>query len=171
MPEPTFIPSPAGSASTIEPARQSRMPAALAALALGAAAAVIVFLPPEGRVAAPLHDGVCALLGHASFMLPLGLAFVGLMLLVMTLRPNVALPRRRLAGMGLIAVTSLPSEHLLDNGAEGTGLIGRWLSSTLLDLLAGPGTLLVLLMALGLGIWLAFDVRLPSARRPADAEG
>jgi DNA translocase FtsK/SpoIIIE-like protein len=150
---------------------QTGGPGALAALVLAAVAAVIVFLPPEGRIAAPLHAAVWALLGQASFMLPVGLAFVGLVSIVNTLRPNVPLPRRRLAGMGLIAAGLLPIEHLLSNGGEGTGLVGRWLSSTLLELLAGPGTLLVLVAVLGLGIWLAFDLRLPRARKRADAEG
>jgi hypothetical protein len=152
-------------------ARQPRGGSALAWLVMAAVAATIVFLPPAGRIAGPIHDAVWALLGQASFMLPLGMAFVGLVLIVNRLRPNAALPRRRLAGMGLIAVSLLPIEHLLSNGSEGTGLVGRWLSTTLLDLLAVPATLVLLLALLGVGIWLAFDLRLPHAGRRADAEG
>jgi hypothetical protein len=171
MPEVKSVPPAAAADSPgLEHVRHSRSAAALAALALAAASAVIVFLPPAGRVAAPLHDAVWALLGQASFMLPLGLSFVGLVLIVSSARPSAALPCRRLVGVGLIVVSLLPSEDLLGSGAGGTGLIGGWLSSTLLDLLAGAGTLLALLVVLGLGIWLALDLRLPHARRPADAE-
>jgi hypothetical protein len=157
-------------ASTPGQASQARGGSALAWLVMAAVAATIVFLPPAGRIAAPLHDAIWAQLGEASFMLPLGLAFVGLVLIVHMLRPNAALPRRRLAGMGLIAVSLLPIEHLLSNGSEGTGLVGRWLSTTLIDLFAAPATLVLLLAVLGVGIWLAFDLRLPRAGRPADAQ-
>ena len=47
---------------------------AAAFLILAAFCGVIVFLPPEALIAAPLHDGVDVLLGRASFMLPLALA-------------------------------------------------------------------------------------------------
>jgi hypothetical protein len=58
-----------------------------------------------------------------------------------------------------MALAVLPSEHLLANADDGTGLIGMWLSTWLLDLLGRPGTLVLLLAVLGLGVLLAFEVR------------
>jgi hypothetical protein len=148
----------------------------MVALLLAAFSSVIIFLPPEGRIAVPLHDALGVLLGRATFMLPLALAFVGLVSIVSALRPNVALPRRRLVGVALIAIAIPPSEHLLGSGGDGTGLIGNWLSSSLLDLVGGPLTLLVLVSVLGLGTLLAFDLRLIRVMRSlkhgtVDAEG
>jgi hypothetical protein len=142
---------------------------AAAALLLAAFCGVIVFLPPEGRIAAPLHDGVDVLLGRASFMLPVALAFVGVVLIVRRLRPNAVIPRRRLVGVTLVAITVLASEHLLANDRQGTGLIGTWLTAWLVDLLGPPFTTVVLVGLLGLGVLLAFDVRLPTAARPPHA--
>jgi hypothetical protein len=136
-----------------------------ACLLLAAFCGVIVFLPPEGRISAPLHDAVDILLGRASFMLPLALAFVGVMLIVRQLRPTARLPRRRLIGVGLVAVGVLASEHLLANDREGTGLIGKWLTAWLVDLLGQPFTVVVLVALLILGTLLAFNVRLPRAAR------
>jgi hypothetical protein len=138
---------------------------AAAALLLAAFCGVIVFLPPEGRISAPLHDAVDVLLGRASFMLPLALGFVGVMLIVRRLRPTARLPRRRLIGVALVAVGVLASEHLLANDREGTGLIGRWLTSWLVDLLGQPLTVVALVALLTLGTLLAFNVRLPRAAR------
>jgi hypothetical protein len=140
-------------------------------LILAAFCAVIVFLPPEGLIAAPLHDGVDVLLGRASFMLPLALAFVGVVLIVRQLRPAARLPRRRLTGVALVAVTVVASEHLLANDRAGTGLIGRWLTSWFVDLLGFPFTVVALLALLVLGTLLAFNVRVPRAARPPDATG
>jgi hypothetical protein len=131
----------------------------LIAFALAAFSAVMIFLPPEGRIGAPLHDGLALLLGRATFMLPLALVVAGVLLVVRELRPSMPLPRRRLAGVGLMALAVLPSEHLLANADDGTGLIGKWLSTWLLDLLGGPGTLVLLVAVLGLGALLAFDVK------------
>jgi hypothetical protein len=149
------------SARDVEVATRQGLP--LAAFVLAAFFAVIIFLPPEGRIAVPLHDALAMLLGRATFMLPVGLLFAGIVLVVRTLRPSMPLPGHRFTGIGLIALAVLPSEHLLASGAsdtESTGLIGRWLSTWLVDLLGGPGTLVVLVAALGLGVLLAFDVKL-----------
>lgn len=137
---------------------------AAASLLLAAFLAVIIFLPGEGRIAAPLHEGLNVLLGRAAFMLPLALAFVGLLLVVRRARPQLAVPRRRIAGVVLIALAVLPSEHLLGGEQAGSGAIGQWLSSTLIDLFGEAAALLVLLVLLGFGILLAFNVRLP--RKP-----
>jgi 4TM region of DNA translocase FtsK/SpoIIIE len=135
------------------------------AFILAAFFAVIIFLPAEGRVGVPLHDVLALLLGRATFMLPLALAFAGVLFVVRVVRPSTELPGRRLAGIGLLAVAVLPSEQLLGND-EGAGLIGHWLSAWLLDLIGGPGTLVLLVAVLGLGVLLAFDVRLLRAAKP-----
>ena len=149
--------------------REIRQAPPLIAFALAAFFAVMIFLPPEGRLGAPLHDGLGLLLGRATFMVPLALVVAGVLFVVRALRPATPLPRRRLGGVGLIALAVLPSEHLLANADDGTGLIGRWLSSWLLDLLGGPGTLVLLVAVLGLGVLLAFDVRLFHLATPPDA--
>ena len=75
--------------------------------------------------------------------------------------------------MSRIAVTVAASENLLANGRDGTGLVGEWLSASLLDLFGGPLTIVLLVVLLGAGIRLAFDVKWPKvpARPPSpDAE-
>ncbi|HEY0581126.1 MAG TPA: DNA translocase FtsK 4TM domain-containing protein [Chloroflexota bacterium] len=139
------------------------------ALLLAAFLAIIVFWPPEGRISGPLHEACNALLGRAAFMLPLVCAFVGVLCLARTLRPDVRLPARRLTGIVVLLVAVLSSEHLLAGGRGGTGLIGDWLSSLFLDLLGSAITVLVLLTALVVGTMLAFDVRLRLARPPRPA--
>jgi hypothetical protein len=139
--------------------------AAAVCLLLAAFCGVIVFLPPDGRISAPLHDGLDVLLGRASFMLPLALAFVGVVLLVRQLRPAARLPRRRLVGVVLVAVDVVASEHLLANGRDGTGLIGQWLTRWLVDLFGPPLTVALLIGVIGVGAALAFNVRLPTAAR------
>jgi hypothetical protein len=131
----------------------------LVAFTLAAFSAVIVFLPPEGRIGVPLHDGLALLLGRATFIVPIAFIVTGVLLVVRALRPATPLPRRRLAGTGLIALGMLPSEYLLA-GPGTTGLVGRWLGTWLLELLGGPTTVLLLIAVLGLGVLLAFNVRL-----------
>jgi chromate transport protein ChrA len=136
-------------------------------LLVAAFCAVIVFFPPEGRVAGPLHELFGALLGRASFMLPVALAFVGAILVLHNLRPDVMLPRRRLVGVAMIAIAVAACEQFIANGREGTGLFGEWLSATFLDLFGGPLTSVLLLVLLGLGILMAFDVKWPKRSPPA----
>jgi hypothetical protein len=146
---------------------------AAASLLLAAFLAVIVFLPGEGRIAAPLHDALNVLLGRAAFMLPLALAFLGVLLVVRRFQPRVAFPRRRIGGVALIALTVLPFEHLLGGEQSGSGAIGRWLSSTLIELFGEAAALLLLLVLLGFGILLAFNVKVPrkhSVEAPSNAE-
>lgn len=150
-------------------AREIRQAPPLVAFTLAAFLAVMIFLPPEGRIGAPLHDGLVQLLGRATFMLPVALVVVGVLLVVRELRPSTLLPWRRLAGTGLLALAVLPSEHLLANADDGAGLIGKWLSTWLLELLGGPGTLVLLVAVLGLGVLLAFDVKLLHVAAPASA--
>jgi hypothetical protein len=144
-------------------------------LLLAAFCAVIVFFPPEGRVAGPLHEFLGVLLGRATFMLPVALAVAGVILILLDQRPDVTVPRRRLAGVGLIALAVAASENLIANGRAdiGTGLVGEWLSASLLDLFGAPLTIVLLAVSLGSGILLAFDLKWPKPPvRPApdDAE-
>jgi hypothetical protein len=156
-----FLPAPH------EEEREVRQAPPLIAFALAAFFAVMIFLPPEGRIGVPLHDVLVSLLGRATFMLPLALVLAGVLFVVHARRPSTPLPQRRLAGVGLIALAILPSEHLLGNADTGTGLIGKWLSSWLLDLVGGPATLVLLVAGLGLGALLAFDVKLLRPRQDA----
>jgi len=117
-----------------------------------------VYAPPEGRILAPLHDAVAALLGQASFVLPLGLVFVGVLLAIRRVRPSVALPTGRLAGLALLAIAVLPAERLL---GYSTGLIGDWLAGFLVDILGPPLTVVVTLVVVAVGATLAMAVRLP----------
>jgi hypothetical protein len=133
--------------------------------------AVIVVLPPEGRIMAPVHNELFVLFGRATFVLPVGLALLGGLLLVLRLRPAVRLPTRRFIGVGLLALVALAGESLLASHGDGTGLVGDWLSGMLLDLLGTPITVMVLLVLLAAGTLLAFDLRwrVPAPPRPPDA--
>jgi hypothetical protein len=151
---------------SIEPVDDSRPEwPAVTALLSAAFAAVIVFLPPEGRIATPLHNAVWALLGRVTFMVPLGVAFVGVLLGIRRARPSVALPRRRLVGVGVMLLAILPMEQLLERSGDGTGLVGQWLSASLLDLLGGVATALLLIVLLGVGTCMAFNLSLITLRR------
>ena len=131
------------------------------ALMAAAVAFVVVFAPPEGRILAPLHEALAALLGQASFVLPLGLVFVGVLLAICRVRPSVALPTRRLTGLALLAIAVLPAERLL---GYSTGLIGDWLAGFLLDVLGPPLTVIVTLVVVAVGALLA--LALSFAREP-----
>lgn len=143
-----------------------------AALLLAGICAVIVFFPPEGRVSGPLHDLLGLLFGRLTFILPLALVVVGVIVVMHGLRPGIALPRRRLTGLAVMTMAVAASENLIANGQEGTGLVGTWLSASLINLLGGPLTIILLVVLLGWGIMLAFELRRPKATAPAtpDAE-
>jgi uncharacterized membrane protein YeaQ/YmgE (transglycosylase-associated protein family) len=121
-------------------------------------AAVVVFAPAEGRILAPVHEAVAALLGQASFVLPLGLVFVGVLLAIRRVRPSAALPTRRLTGLALLAIAVLPAERLL---GYSTGLLGDWLAGFLVDVLGPPVTILVTLVVVVVGATLALAIRFP----------
>jgi len=135
-----------------------------AALMAAAVAAVVVFAPPEGRILAPVHEAVALLLGQASFVLPLGLVFVGVLLAIRRVRPSVALPTRRLTGLALLAIAVLPAERLL---GYSTGSIGDWLAGYLLDVFGPPLTVIVTLVVVGVGATLALAIRFPRQPRAA----
>jgi hypothetical protein len=139
-------------------AREDRRLTRIGATALIAAAlaCVVVFFPPEGRVLAPAHAAIEALLGQASFVLPLGLVFVGVMVLVHQRRPGLRLPTQRLLGVGLLTIAVFPSERLLGGT---TGLVGEWLTGFLIDVIGGPLTAVLLLVLVAAGAALVLDVR------------
>jgi len=148
---------------------------AVATLALlcGLLTAVAVFVPADGRLSVGLHDLVGQLLGRASFLAPFGLLAVGVLLLMHRFVPDVELPRGRLFGVGLLVVVALPTAQLLLPLTAGTGELGQWLASTLLEWLGAPATTLLLVVLGLLGALLALDrslgdlvVRARQARLP-----
>jgi hypothetical protein len=141
---------------SLEPSRAPlvRDGLSLLTLAMGVIAAVVVFLPAEGRVGAPLHDLFGLLLGRATFMLPLGLLLTGALAVARGWSPDMELPWSRVLGLGTIALATLPVEHLL--GGDG-GLIGRALAETLLDWFGRPASAIGLIGSLAVGALLALD--------------
>jgi hypothetical protein len=138
---------------------------ALAAIFVAAVVAVLVFFPAEGRVLMPVRELLDTLFGQTTFILPLGLALVSGLAFARRARPSMELPRRRLAGLGVITVALLPAEHLL---GQSTGLVGEWFTGFLIDVLGGPVTVALTLALVTLGSALAFNLkpsRLPLAAR------
>ena len=151
--------------------REIRQAPPLVAFALAAFLAVMIFLPPEGRIGVPLHDGLVLLLGRATFMLPWRWSSQ----VCCSSFARCDRPRRSPGAGWLVSVCwrwpSCRVNTCSANADDGTGLIGQWLSTWLLDLLGGPGTLVLLVAVLGLGALLAFDVKLFRAGGPwRDAE-
>ena len=126
---------------------------AVVAIGLAGLSAVIAFLPAEGFVATPLHQALVALLGRSAFVLPTLLLLLGVVRLA-----HVPVPRARFVGVTLLLLAVLAAEHLLVAGDA--GLVGHWLSTTMLDAVGGVGTAVVLLAAFGTGTVLTFGVRL-----------
>jgi hypothetical protein len=129
---------------------------ATSTLVVAAVSAVIVFFPAEGSVLTPLHDAFDLLLGHLAFIVPLSLALAGTLGLALRSRPDLRLPRRRLAGLGLITLSLLPGDHLL---GMSTGVVGDWFTGFMLDLLGEPLAALLVVGLVSAGIALTFDVR------------
>jgi hypothetical protein len=125
-------------------------------LILAAVAAVIVFFPAEGQVMAPLHNALDVLLGAAAFVIPLGLALAGALCLARYARPQLNLPKRRFAGLALMALSVIAGDRLL--GAS-TGVVGEWFTQWLIDLIGGPLTAVLVVGFLSAGAVLTFDVR------------
>jgi 4TM region of DNA translocase FtsK/SpoIIIE len=139
--------------------------AALAVL-LGILSAIVVFVPSGGRVSEPLHDALAWLLGRATFVVPLALLGLGIVALVHRFQPSVPAPTARLIGLGLIVLAALPAQRLLAPGSEpadGTGVVGQWLASTLQDALGLPASAVVLASLLLVGGLLALDLSLADA--------
>ena len=127
---------------------------ALSATLLAALVAVIVFFPAEGVILTPLHSATDTLFGSSAFVLPLGLALISGLAFARRTRPNVRLPTKRLAGLGLITIGLLPAEDLL---GQSTGMVGEWFTGFLLAVLGGPLTVALTLGLLMAGSALAFD--------------
>src|SRR5689334_14609224 len=122
---------------------------------VAALVAVVVVFPAEGRVLIPVHDVLYALFGQTTFVLPLGLGLAAGLTFVRRAHPAHPLPRRRLAGLGMIATALLPAEHLL---GQSTGLVGEWFTGFLIELLGGPLTVALTLVLMTVGSILAFDL-------------
>jgi hypothetical protein len=126
---------------------------AVVAVALAALTGVVIFLPAQGFIATPLHDGLGFLLGRLTFALPVLLLLCGLARLA-----RGPLPRAQLVGLALLIIGVLVGEHLLNAGDA--GLAGRWLATLVLDALGGVATVLLVLADLVVGASLTFGVRL-----------
>jgi hypothetical protein len=124
---------------------------AVVAVALAGLSAVVIFLPPQGYLATPLHDGLGVLFGRLTFALPLLLLLGGLVRLT-----RVAVPVGRLVGLAVLLVVVLASQYLLGTGDA--GLAARWLATLLLDALGGVATGAVLLTGLVIGVLMTFGV-------------
>ncbi len=136
-------------------------------LVLAALCAIVVFLPGEGRIGAPLHEFVTILLGPTAFALPLALGFVGVLMTVQRVRPRASMPRKRLLGVVLVALGVVAAEHLLG----GASLLGKWLTSSVVDAFGAPIMVFLVIAAIVAGTWLAFDVHLPQRRKTDAAAG
>ena len=141
------------------------------ALLLGAFFAVIVFLPAEGRIAAPLHGLLAVLLGRAAFLLPVLLAFVGVVLIVRRVRSNAVLPGQRSLGIGLLTLAVVGGEHLLASDPDGTGLLGKWLTTWLVDLVGAQLTIVLLVGLVAIGTVLVFNLKVRRVAKQPDAAG
>jgi hypothetical protein len=117
---------------------------------------VLVFFPAEGSLLVPIHATLDALLGQMAFALPLGLTLLSVLTFARRFRPEVPIPRGRLVGVGMITLALAPADHLL---GQSSGLVGAWMTGTLLGLLGGACTIALTLGLVGLGSALAFDVR------------
>jgi hypothetical protein len=123
---------------------------------LAAVLIVVVFLPPEGRVLTPFHEVLDGLLGHTTFLLPVGAALAAALAFVRRARPHTPFPTRRLVGLGLITIALVPAEDLL---GQSTGLVGEWFTGFLLELLGAPVTIAFITTLIALGVTLTFDPR------------
>jgi hypothetical protein len=134
---------------------------ALCATLLTAIMVVLVFFPAEGRVLVPIHEALNAFLGQTTFVLPLGLTLLSALAFARRLRPGLRVPRARLVGLGLITIALLPADHLL--GAS-TGLVGDWLTSTLINAVGEPFAIALTsgLVLLGSGLAFNIKVKLPN---------
>jgi hypothetical protein len=124
----------------------------LAVLALFCATltAVVLFLPAEGWLATPLHDGLFGVLGRTSFAVPLLLVLTGILIL----RRGRRTPTLRLIGLGVLGATALPAEHFL--APQSAGALGEALANALLSAVGGTGAALILVPGLVLGTFLVF---------------
>jgi type IV secretory pathway VirB2 component (pilin) len=126
---------------------------AVLAIVLAGLTGVVTFLPAQGYIGAPLHDGLSALLGRLTFALPLVLLLGGVVRLL-----HVTVPAARLTGLALLLVGVVAAEHLVSAGDA--GLAGRWLATALREAVGDVAAALLVLATLALGGMLTFGVRL-----------
>jgi hypothetical protein len=124
---------------------------AVVALGLAGLLAVVMFLPAEGWLATPLHVGLVALLGQTAFVLPIGLLLGSLVML----QRHTPVPRRKLIGLGLLALSVLPAEQFV--APNSAGLIGEWLAGVILGAVGGIGAAFIVLPGLAAGTFLVFS--------------
>lgn len=110
-------------------------------------------------MAGPLHVAIDTLLGRAAFVLPLGFALAGAVLIARTVRPGLRLPVRRLFGVSVLLVAVLMAEQLVAGPGEGSGVLGAWLSGTALDLFGAVLTWALVAVGLVAGSLVVFGVR------------
>ena len=136
--------------------RDSRLDGIAAVLfILAAVASVVAFFPPEGRLLAPLHDGLGQLLGGATFLVPLVLVFGAVLAVVRRARPTLPLPRQRFAGLALLTFALLAGQSLL---GQTSGVVGDWVTTSLRSLIGTPLTVMLIVIVLALGTGLALEV-------------
>jgi hypothetical protein len=126
---------------------------AVLAIAMAGVLTVLIMVPAEGFLSAPLHQALGAVLGRSAFLLPVLLILGGVLRLM-----HVPLPRARMVGLVLLSVTVLASEHLLAWGDA--GLVGRILAEAMNGALGSIGSAAALLCGLAAGAILTFGVRL-----------
>ena len=118
-----------------------------------AVAGVLLLLPAEGFLSAPLHQGLLALLGQTAYVLP------PLLLLGAAIRLlQVPLPTARLVGLALLLLAVPAAEQMLVDGAAGA--VGRVLAEVLVSAIGAAGGVAVLIAMLAAGTFLTFGVRL-----------
>jgi hypothetical protein len=130
---------------------------AVIAVGFGLFMLVLLILPAEGRLAALTRDLLVRLFGSSAFVSPVALVLGGAVALARSLAPQATLPYTRLAGLGCLALATLPTQHLIVS--ESGGLIGSAIGNLLVDLVGGPATVFVLVLTLVIGALLTFDVR------------
>jgi hypothetical protein len=130
----------------------------LAVVSIGASLFLLVLLalPSEGSLAAPLRAGLWAALGRAALAIPLVLLLLGLVTLTRSVAPGAALPRARLVGLAILAASALPAQDFVESGASGS--VGHVLGTGMVGLVGGPGAALLLVLGLIVGTLLTFDV-------------
>src|SRR5215207_2615905 len=118
---------------------------------------VVLVLPAEGRLAVPMREAIGVAFGRAAFVLPLGFVLGGVLVLARSLAPEATLPYSRIVGLAVLALATLPMQHLIL--AESGGVVGRAIGGVLVDLMGGPAAVFVLGLTLLVGVLLTFNIR------------
>ncbi len=139
-------------------------------MALGAITLIALILPGEGKLTDLWRDSIAPWFETGRWLLPFLLLGGGWYV--------AAGPGKRpgsgwgmtLAGLALAFVASLGAFEVLDidifDAERGGGRIGRFLASTLEPLLTGPGSFVLLLAFMVVGLMLAFNLQLRDLLHP-----